>query len=82
MELSTASAAPPDQKAPKGEATTSPTISALPLSTKLARDALNAAFEGRLEEAAERYDKLSTGPDGDAYRVSARLIRARAIRKP
>jgi hypothetical protein len=52
------------------------------LSTKLARDALNAAFEGRMEEAAQRYDKLATGPDGEAYRVSARLIRARAVRKP
>jgi hypothetical protein len=43
---------------------------------------LNAAFEGRLSDAAERYERLAAGPDGEAYRVSARLIRERAIRKP
>jgi hypothetical protein len=54
---------------------------ALPTSRQ-ARDALNAAFEGNLEDAAQRYEKLAAGPDGETYRVSARLIRERALRKP
>jgi hypothetical protein len=72
----------PDKGTPKAGASAPAPPSASPIPTRLAQQALNAAFEGRLSEAAERYERLAAGPDGEAYRVSARLIRDRAIRKP
>jgi hypothetical protein len=72
----------PATPTPGASAPASPSASASPLPTRLAQQALNAAFEGRLSEAAERYERLAAGPDGEAYRASARLIRERAIRKP
>jgi len=72
----------PAAPAPAASAAASPAANALPLSTRQARDALNAAFEGKLEEAVQRYEKLAAGPDGETYRMSARLVRERAVRKP
>jgi hypothetical protein len=77
-----AKAARPDRTVPGAQTSASGTGGAPPLSPRLAQQALNAAFEGRLSEALERYEKLAAGPDGETYRVSARLIRERAIRKP
>jgi hypothetical protein len=68
--------------APASAAAASAPTNALPPSTRQARDALTAAFEGKLEEAVQRYEKLAAGPDGETYRVTARLIRERAVRKP
>lgn len=88
---SASSAAPASSEAsPRPTSSTpvvAPELSAAPVGVALpasrqARDALNAAFEGNLEDAAQRYEKLATGPNGETYRVSARLIRERALRKP
>ncbi len=46
------------------------------------RAALDAAFGGRLEEAALRYEGLSKQPNGAVYALAARLARERAVRKP
>jgi hypothetical protein len=55
---------------------------AVPINANRQRDALNAAFEGRLEEALAHYEALATGPDAHVYSTAARLIRERAFRKP
>jgi hypothetical protein len=79
---SLAKAPGPDRKVPGTAPSAASPGNALTPPSRQAQQALNAAFEGRLSEALERYEKLATGPDGETYRVSARLIRERAIRKP
>jgi hypothetical protein len=54
----------------------------VPTNANRQRDALNAAFEGRLNEALAHYEALATGPDAQVYSTAARLIRERAFRKP
>jgi hypothetical protein len=63
-------------------ATISVAGAALPINVNRPRDALNAAFEGKLEEAVAHYDALATGPNAQVYSTAARLIRERAFRKP
>jgi hypothetical protein len=46
------------------------------------RDALNAAFEGKLAEAAELYRQLASGADAQKFSLAARFTRAQAVRKP
>jgi hypothetical protein len=46
------------------------------------RDALNAAFEGKLAEAADRYEQLASGADAQEFSLAARFTRAQAVRKP
>jgi hypothetical protein len=57
-------------------------VVAVPTNANRPRDALNAAFEGRLEEALTHYEALATGPNAQVYSNAARLIRERAFRKP
>jgi hypothetical protein len=46
------------------------------------RDALNAAFEGNLPEAASRYDQLAKSSGAPVFSLAARLARDHAVRKP
>ena len=46
------------------------------------RDALNAAFEGNLPEAASRYDQLAKSSGAPVFSLAARLAREQAVRKP
>jgi hypothetical protein len=46
------------------------------------RLALNAAFEGKLQEAATRYAQLAGGPNGHVFALAARFSREQAVRKP
>jgi hypothetical protein len=46
------------------------------------RDAINAAFEGRLSEAARRYDGLFKNSNAQVYTLAARFAREQAVRKP
>jgi hypothetical protein len=80
--LAEAASAKTAEKATAAAGSASPVASAAPQNPKLARDALNAAFEGRMDEATARYDRLSAASDSEIYRLSARLLRERAVRKP
>jgi hypothetical protein len=66
----------------KGAATIEVGDAAVPINVNRPRDALNAALEGRLDEAIAHYDALATGPHAEVYSTAARLIRERAFRKP
>ena len=46
------------------------------------RAAIDAAFEGRVGEAASLYDRLAKGPNAPVFVLAARLVRADAVRKP
>jgi hypothetical protein len=46
------------------------------------REALNAAFEGRLADAADRYQQLASGADAQKFSLAARFSRAQDVRKP
>lgn len=46
------------------------------------RQALNAAFEGRLPEAADRYQQLASGTSAPKFSLAARFAREQAVRKP
>jgi hypothetical protein len=61
-------------------ATATPPADAAP--ARAQRDALMAAFEGDLEDAARLYDRLAIGPDERVYSLAARFSRERAVRKP
>ena len=58
------------------EAGPPPTLGAQP------REALRLAFEGRLSEAARRYERLSEVSDQRLFSLAARLAREQAVRKP
>lgn len=46
------------------------------------RAAIDAAFQGRMAEAASLYDGLSKGPNAALFSLAARLVRADSVRKP
>lgn len=49
---------------------------------KAARAALDAAFEGRLEEAAAHYKALANSPQHELYALAAHYVEQGSVRIP
>jgi hypothetical protein len=71
----------PARLAPEPPAPT-PTKTESRENAKAARAALDAAFEGRLTEAAARYKALATSPEHELYALAAHYVEQGSVRIP